>query len=576
MILKLKYIIPVTILLVAGSCKKNLDINHDPDNPTSLPISKILPTVEKNLATALAMGPSTTDDYGNPSGGLSNQLETYVHRTTQRGTPPDQYTVTGTDFFMQSGWTDMYGLVLNNTERIIADGTAAGNMQYVGIAKIIKAYAFSQLVDVFGDVPFSEANKLKEQSIAPKFDDDAAIYPQLFSLLDEAIANLSATATNALKPGNDDVIYKGNIANWIKAANTIKLKLYTQERQVKNVTAEVNALITANNLIKQTSEGFMLPFGPSISPDDRNPGQREYFASQRTIDISPWFYETMKGINQFMPGTGNLNNPDPRIPYYFFNQIKSGQVAVNDANQTEYRDGSFVSIYFGTTGPDAGRSQQNTLTTLGIYPVGGRYDDGQGRGTGLNQNSSTGAAPYRFITYADRLYLEAELMRSGVATGDARAKLLAALNESFKLVDYVVNLAKGGQAPPALVGRTDVNTYIANVMAAYDADPSRQLQIIMTQKWISGFGNGVDAYTDYRRTRFPIIFDPNDPVMAPNHFVQPPINGDPVNPGAQKPVPVQTSLPYPLSIPWPTVELDVNGNAPAQKNPSTYKPFWLQ
>jgi hypothetical protein len=563
--LKSRYIIPLGILLVAGSCKKNLDINHDPDNPTALPISKILPTVERNLGLALAMGPSWTNDYGNPSGGLGMQLETYVHRTTQRGTPPDQYTVAGTDFYMQAGWTDMYGLVLNNAERIITDGTAAGNLQYVGIAKIIKAYTFSQLVDIFGDIPFSEANKLKAPVIAPKFDDDAAIYPQLFTLIDEAIANLSATATNALKPGNDDAIYKGNIANWIKAANTLKLKLYTQERLVKTVGTEV----------KQTSEGFMLPFGSSVSPDDRNPGEREYFASQRSIDISPWFYETMKGINQFMPGTGNLNNPDPRIPYYFFNQIKAGQVAVNDANQTEYRDGSFVSIYFGTTGPDAGRSQQNTLTTLGIYPSGGRYDDGQGRGTGLNQNSATGAAPFRFITYADRLYLEAELMKTGVATGDPRAKLLAALNESFKQVDYVVNLAKGSQTPPVLVGRADVTTYINNVMAAYDADPSKQLQIIMTQKWIQSFGNGVDAYTDYRRTRFPIIFDPNDPVMAPNHFVQPPINGDPVNPGAQKKVPVQTSLPYPVSIPWPTVELDVNKNAPAQKNPSTYKPFWL-
>jgi len=574
--IKLKYIIPVMFVLITSSCKKNLDINHDPDNPTSLPISKILPTVERDLGLALSMGTSWTNDYGNPSGGLGMELETYVHRTTQRGTPPDQYTVSGTDFYMQAGWTDMYGLVLNNVERIIADGTAAGNMQYVGIAKIIKAYAFSQLADIFGDIPFSEANKLKGGNTAPKFDDDATIYPKLFALLDEGIANLSAAATNALKPGNDDVIYKGSIANWTKAANTIKLKLYTQERLVKNVSAEVNALITANNLIGSTAQGFMMPFGSSVSPDDRNPGEREYFASQRTIDISPWFYETMKGINQFMPGTGNLNNPDPRIPYYFFNQIKVGQVAPNDANQTEYRDGSFVSIYFGTTGPDAGRSQQNSLTTLGMYPSGGRYDDGQGRGTGLNQNSATGAAPYRFITYADRLYLEAELIKAGVIAGDARAKLLAAINESFKQVDFVVNLAKGSQTPPVLVGSAAVTTYINNVMAAYDADPTKQLQIIMTQKWISSFGNGIDAYTDYRRTRFPIIFDPNDPVMAPNHFVQPPINGDPVNPGAQKPVPVQTSLPYPLSIPWPTVELDVNSNAPAQKNPSTYKPFWLQ
>src|SRR5258708_24344597 len=221
--LKLKYIIPVTIVLVAGSCKKSLDINHDPNRPTTLPISKILPTVERNLGLALSMGPSWTNDYGNPSGGLGMQLEPYVHRTAQRGTPRDQYTVSGTDFYMQAGWTDMYGLVINNRERMIADGTAAGNMQYVGIAKIIKAYAFSQLVDIFGDIPFSEANKLKAPNTAPKFDDDGTIYPQLFTMIDEGIANLSATATNSLKPGNDDAIYKGNIANWIKAANTLKL-----------------------------------------------------------------------------------------------------------------------------------------------------------------------------------------------------------------------------------------------------------------------------------------------------------------------------------------------------------------
>lgn len=167
-------------------------------------------------------------------------------------------------------------------------------------------------------------------------------------------------------------------------------------------------------------------------------------------------------------------------------------------------------------------------------------------------------------------------MKTGVVTGDARAKLLAALNESFKQVDYMITTyVKPGQTVPALVGRADVTTYINNIMAAYDANPARQLQIIMTQKWISSFGSSVDAYTDYRRTGFPIIFNPNDPIMAPGGFVQPPINGDPVNPGAQKKVPVVLTRPYPLSLPWPTSELDINPNAPAQKEPSTYKPFWL-
>ena len=568
--LKIKYTIPLAIVLVAGSCKKNLDINHDPDNPTSLPISKILPTVERNLGLALSMGPSWTNDYGNPSGGLGMQLETYVHRTTQRGTPPDQYTVSGTDFYMQAGWTDMYGLVLNNTERIIADGTAAGNMQYVGIAKIIKAYAFSQLVDVFGDIPFSEANRLDSSIRYPKFDDDATIYPKLIALLNEAITDLNnTTALNLNKPRTDDVIYGGNVARWIKAANTIKLKLYTQERKVKNVQAEVTALLSnPSGLISATNESFQLPFGPNGATDDRNPGFGDYYATQRSNHVSPWFYEILKGYNNNILKT----NPDPRLPYYIFNQIRTTTVT---ADPTEYRDGAFVSLYFGSRGPNRDRNQQNVISLMGIYPVGGRYDDGAGGTAGAT--SGTGAAPYRFITYADRLYLEAELISAGVITGDARAVLQAAMTESFKQVDYVITTyVKPAQSVPTVNGTAAATTYVNKALTEYDAgSAAKKLELIMTEKWLQGYGSEVDAYTDYRRTGYPVLFDPNNPAMAPGGFVQPPVNGNPqVSP--QPAVRVQLSRPYPNSLPWFQTELETNPNAPPQKDIiNSFKVFWM-
>ncbi|MEO7769239.1 MAG: hypothetical protein ABIS01_17535, partial [Ferruginibacter sp.] len=87
------------------------------------------------------------------------------------------------------------------------------------------------------------------------------------------------------------------------------------------------------------------------------------------------------------------------------------------------------------------------------------------------------------------------------------------------------------------------------------------------------FGSSIDAYTDYRRTGFPILFDPSNPAMAPGGKVQPPLHGNPlVDP--QSAVAVNLNLPYPLSLPWPTSELTSNSNAPAQKIPSTYKVFW--
>lgn len=97
----------------------------------------------------------------------------------------------------------------------------------------------------------------------------------------------------------------------------------------------------------------------------------------------------------------------------------------------------------------------------------------------------------------------------------------------------------------------------------------------MTQKWISTFGSAVDAYTDYRRTGFPILFDPKNTTMAPGGFVQPPLAADPTMSPQDK---IQTVSPlnYPLTLPWYQKELESNISAPKQKtDPSTYKPFWL-
>src|SRR5690606_18965664 len=137
---------------------------------------------------------------------------------------------------------------------------------------------------------------------------------------------------------------------------------------------------------------------------------------------------------------------DPRIPYYIYNQETATS---SPDNNTEYRDGPFVSIYFGSKGENAAKSQQNTVSLFGIYPVGGRYDEGTGGVA--SANSGTGAAPYRFITYADRLYLEAELIQEGIVAGDAKATLKAAMLESFYQIDYTIaNYVKPSQTVPEI------------------------------------------------------------------------------------------------------------------------------
>jgi hypothetical protein len=394
--------------------------------------------------------------------------------------------------------------------------------------------------------------------------------------LDSGIANLNnTTAANVLVPGTDDLIYGGDKAKWVKAANTIKLKLYTQIRKVQNVTPQVTALVASPaTLINSAAESFVFPYGKNDATDDRNPGFGDYTATQRSNHVSPWFYEIMKGYNPRI-FTGIT---DPRIPYYIYNQLGKTQ-APREASpdQVEYRDSAFVSIYFGSVGPDRDRTQQNSISLFGIYPVGGKYDDGTA--TIASAASGTGAAPYRFITYADRLYLEAELMNTGVIPGDARAKVELAIKESFRQIDYVITtFVKPTQTVPAIYNTPAMTSYINAVLAQYDAGTTeRKLEIIMTQKWLSSVGSHVDQYTDYRRTGYPILFNPKDPTMAPGGRVQPPINGNPGTPGAQESVPVQLSKNFPYSLYWNADELAANPNAPDQKNPSdaSAKIFWM-
>ncbi len=549
-------------VLLFGCGNNWMDINTDPNNPTDVPISLLLPTAELNATRVLCAG-----EVGSNGAGIGQDLGVYTHQLSTRE-EANEYGIGGSAYYLTSSWNWMYTSTLQNIDVIIKKANAQQAPYYSGIAKIIKAYLYSQYVDLFGDVPFSEANRKADGIFYPKFDKGADIYPQLFTMLDDGIADLGKAA-GTVAPTTDDIIFGGKATKWINTANTIKLKLYNQIRLVDpSVGTKIAALLASGNLISSTEDGFMYPFTKLRTPDERNPAYPEtYEATQKTVCMSPWFFEILKGINPLFSGV-----VDPRIPYYFYNQLSSTMTS-RDGHSFEYRYGGFTSLYFGSHGPDRDGSQDASQTVYGIYPCGGRYDEGDH--IKVNASSGTGAAPFRFLTYADRLFIEAELIQAGVITGDAHAKLSDAMNEAFKLVDYVATKANGSQTIPTLYNSTKGNAYITKILALFDAgDANKKMEIIMTQKWISSFGgNYVDQYNDYRRTGYPVLFDPNNTTMAPGGYVTPPAGGDPDR--TLPPVRVSCSKLFPLSLPWPADELNVNKQAPAQKtDPSKYPVFW--
>jgi hypothetical protein len=542
------------------SCEKDfLDINDDPSNPLDASLELLLPSVQLDMAGSL----------GTSAGGLSQITSTYMHQIVQRSNQND-YGVQGTDGGVQSPWLILYTRALDDNESIIKKATELEAWPYVGIAQAMKAYSYSLMVDVWGDVPYSEAHKAPE-ILLPKYDLGEDIYPKLFALLDEAKANLQKESI--FEVGTDDLFYGGDTDLWIKFINSLKLKMYNQVRLVDDVSAEVQALVAENNFISTPGEDFEMNYGTSVGPDNRNPGYvQEWNPGTANYYISPYFYEIMANLNTFNHPDygGKINVKDPRIPYYFYNQIGEVDAANSPENPCTYcygyvdpNSGNFVikepalqgtgmvSIFAFSLDidPNEGYGQGSSLTVAGLYPLGGKFDDGEGGASNFNGFPQV---PQRLLnSYAVKFTL-AELILKGVASGNARTTFQNAMRDAFAKVN---ELAVIGNAPAITTAARDA--YITAVLTAYDAaSDDGKLEHILTQKWIASFGWGVDMYTDYRRTGFPQLYDANTDDL--NFTIR--------------------TKEFPFAFPWPTNNLAVNSNAPAQKvvTSNDAKPFWMK
>ena len=85
-------------------------------------------------------------------------------------------------------WNLFYATTLNDIEVIIRLATEQSSPSYRGVAKLLKAYNYHQLVDAFGNIPFSEAQQTSSNT-SPKYDDGAVIYASLITMIDEALAD---------------------------------------------------------------------------------------------------------------------------------------------------------------------------------------------------------------------------------------------------------------------------------------------------------------------------------------------------------------------------------------------------
>ena len=554
-----KFIVALTLSILLVGCSDYLDVDTDTDAPIVAPIDQLLPQ------TQLGVGNFT--DFRIYSGVV---LSVYMHQLTTRE-DSDQYGARPSNFAITNEWDNTY-LTLTDIESLIDTATESGDMQYVGVGQLLKAYLMAGAVDLWGNVPYSEATQLEGGIVSANFDDQQAIYQSVLELIDTAKANINSE--EGLTPDTDDLYYSGDMDKWIKFANTFKLKLYNQIKSTSLYSqTDVDALVAAGNFMQSSADDFEFKATSNQSPtDERNElFKSSYLSTQFGDYVSPWFYEILQGWNP------NIFNgiQDPRIPFYWVNQLKDGELPPDQGNDetgdpnADYWDENtgFFSIRFGSIGADRDHSVENSVTYPGIFPAGGLYDENTGYSIGAT--SGTGIAPHRMLTYDEFLYIEAEMIHDGLISGNAKDKLEEAMEASFKKVDEVTQGAQTeaqSKNIPTLSGSDEVNDYIAAVLAEYDAASlEKQLEIIMTQKWVSTFGDSFDQYNDYRRTGYPVLADP----LSTSQEYQLDMGDFPLDDGLT----VQNN-PFQVSFFWPQNELNLNQNAPEQKNAGTYTIFW--
>ncbi|WKN31072.1 SusD/RagB family nutrient-binding outer membrane lipoprotein [Porifericola rhodea] len=130
---------------------------------------------------------------------------------------------------------------------------------YQGISKVVEAHVMGTLASIFGDIPYTEATQEDIQD--PKFDDQAQVFAELQSLLDEAITNLENVEGNPqLEP---DIFYGGNPELWIESAWTLKARYYLLTKQYGEAfNAAQNGISTPENSMRY------------IPVDDNNPDNK--------------------------------------------------------------------------------------------------------------------------------------------------------------------------------------------------------------------------------------------------------------------------------------------------------------
>ena len=498
----LNKILIVTVVLLVSSCElTNLDHLDSPNavTPENAELSLFFNAVQLDFEDFVYWA--------------SNRTAPLTRMTAMTG--GNTYNNSFTAITYNINWDRAYARLLPDLNEIIsiADDPESGIPIYAGAAKCFKAYTLMTLVDLFGDVPNSEAGQ-GFNIPSPKADEDATIYGEALNLINEAIADFGKDSPSI----EGDLYYEGNTAAWLALANTLKLKYFITTRLVSSdAGSQIEAI--KDLVILDSDNDFQFDYGTNRTnnvgnPDSRHPRYMNHYEVDGNEYLSNYFMWSLldeKGME------------DPRLRYYFYRQDcdttdeDSFTLDCPTVPRPLHYNGPYPWCVASETGY-WGRDHANNdgippdgdkKTCFGVYPAGGKYDNDNcaavkngGADGGLGQ----GISPILLSSFSNFMLAEA-VLTLGVS-GDAAAYLEAGIRQSISKVISFGSLDGDYDAAMAPTA-DDIDTYVNAVLDSFNgADANGKMDVVAKEYHIALFGNGIEAYNMYRRTGMPTGMQP--------------------------------------------------------------------
>jgi hypothetical protein len=375
---------------------------------------------------------ASVDTYWGVDNNMNSTLLFVQHWAKIQYTDQDRYAFVNTDF--ESAWKGLYSVGLTDLKEIITLAEQSGNNNYKGVALILQSWIFATLTDLYGAVPYQQAANIDEY-LTPAYDGQDVVYAGVLNDLQTAVGLLDPSG----KPIAGDILYNGNISNWIKFGNALRLRYALRiADQSEDKALQVVTALQGKAIISSNAERAQLVYttSPNQNPVASNFETRDDYRISRTI------VEALRALN------------DPRLPIY--------------ANPTQT---ATPEVYIGVPNGLSNDAASN-LGFAKTSKVGAYF--------------SRSESPAVLVSYAEVLFNQAEAVERGFITGDSEALYRQAITAS---------LQQFGIADAA------ITTYLGQAEVQYDAGNFRKS--IGTQKWIALFGQGIEAFSEWRRLDYP-------------------------------------------------------------------------